>query len=263
MPEPRTIHLLTRDAARLLDERATSEFGIPSIVLMENAARNIGEVALDALDDIEQPRVLVLAGPGNNGGDGTALARHLHNAGVQTLVRLVCGSPRPSSDAGVNLAIARAMGLVDDAADTLTPEGLEHRSDAFAPDLIIDAIFGTGLERPLSSEVGRLIESVNEHHDAGVRILSVDLPSGLDAQTGRPKPVAIRADLTVTLAGLKPGLLALEAQPYVGDLMVADIGVPRDLVERLGTPLLPSPSDEPRPRAKRRTTRSRRGGRRD
>jgi len=260
---PRAIYLLSRDAVRRLDTLARERYAIPGIVLMENAARHAVDIALEELEGVDEPRVLVVAGPGNNGGDGLAMARHLHNAGAIVQVLLAAPHSAYSGDALANLKITLAMGLIPDTdAPPCTPCDLELAASGMNPDLIVDALFGTGLDRPLSGVMAGLVDAINTQADAGVRVLSVDLPSGLDAESGAPLPVAVRATTTVTFVALKPGLLTLEAQTFVGDLVVADIGAPRELVVELGTPVLPLPGDESVARTRRSGKRPRRGGRR-
>jgi NAD(P)H-hydrate epimerase len=215
--------VLDRDSVREVDRSAIEEYGIPGIVLMENAARGLAVIALDMLRDAahDPPRALVVCGRGNNGGDGYALARHLVNAGVE--VRLAAlGEPGPASDAGINASICRHMGMprVD----------IEEIGDAASFDLIVDAIFGTGLDRPLE---GAALEAVRWLNCAGRPVLAVDVPSGLDCDTGRPLGDAVRADRTATFVAMKSGLLQARARPYAGRVEVVDIGAPRALIERL------------------------------
>lgn len=229
---PREVFVLTRTAAREVDRIAASEYGMPTIVLMENAARRVAETAL-AMVDVPTPRVLIFCGTGNNGGDGLAAARHLHNAGARVRVEMVGGSERCGGDARVNLEIVRRMGLELREFDSTRRDGAE------APDVVIDALLGTGTDRPLNDVFAAAVARINAMADGGAAVLAVDLPSGLDAQTGAVLGVAVRADVTVTFAGIKPGLLALEAQQCVGEVIVADIGVPVELIRRLGKPMPP------------------------
>lgn len=224
------IYELTVAAVRELDRRATADFAIPPILLMENAARNLRDHALDLLARARRPDAVILCGPGNNGGDGLALARHLALFGVPVRIILLA-PPDPDSDPGVNLRIIEHMGLPLFRADT-RPDPTGDR-----PGLIVDALFGTGLTRPVQGIAGDLIAWANAQRDHGSLILAVDVPSGLNAETGAPLGDAcIRADRTVTLAAVKTGLTRLEAQPYLGDLAVADIGAPACLLAELGVP---------------------------
>lgn len=223
--------VFTRASIRELDRLALVEFGIPSILLIENAAIRIAEFAAGVMPD--GCGVLVSCGPGNNGGDGLAAARHLANAGYQVSTVLAVARDRVQGDAAVNLRIAEAMGLkvfegVDQATASLGAAG---------PALVIDALLGTGLDRPVREPLRELIETVNGLGRAGVRVLSVDLPSGMNADTGLSAGgqdgATVRATWTVTLVGAKAGFAAPGAAEYLGEVWVADIGVPRPLVERL------------------------------
>lgn len=221
------VYELTVPSVRELDRRATEEYGIPGLILMENAARNLREHALEMLRGTRSAETLVLCGPGNNGGDGLALARHLSLFGVPVAIVLL-GRPGATTDAGVNLGICERMGL-----DICGPGQFSQNP----PGLVVDALFGTGLTRPPDGVAAELIEWTNHQRAQGSLVLSVDVPSGLDAQTGRALGDAcVRAHRTVTLAAVKTGLTRLEAQPWLGDLAVADIGAPATLLAELGSP---------------------------
>ncbi len=224
MSASQTPYVLDRESVRAVDRAAIDEYGIPGIVLMENAARGLAAEAVAMLRGAEHepPQVLIICGRGNNGGDGYALARHLHNAGVAPVLAPL-GEPRGESDAGINDAICRRMGIRRIALDQL--------DGCAKADLVVDAIFGTGLDRPTSGEAARVIDWIN---DAGRPVLAVDVPSGLDCDTGRPLGTAVRATRTVTFVGLKPGLVQLHAAPLVGEVVVVDIGAPVELTHRFG-----------------------------
>lgn len=227
---------LSVENARELDRRAVEEYGMDSIVLMENAAIGLWKHAMQMLDGIPDPRVLICCGPGNNGGDGFALARHLHNSRIP--VRIVCthDAQTYSGDAAKNLRIIERMGIETVRIQDL----LTQPANAAAP-LMLDALFGTGLSRPIEGEASELISWINRARvRSGSRVLAVDAPSGLDAQTGRPlNHCVIKADRTVTFAGIKPGMSRVEALEYLGDVHVVPIGVPIELLEALGTRIEP------------------------
>ncbi len=238
-PQP-DVFVLGRAAVRDVDRLAVEVFGIPSIVLMENAAFHIADVALHLLREARPPRILIVCGPGNNGGDGLAAARHLHNAGA--VVEIVTAVPDGAmlGDAATNLKIARKMGLPITTIDTGRPAAAVEQAIARLgePGLIVDALLGTGLTSPVREPSLSLIEAINAAaRDRGITVLAVDIPSGLDTDTGQPLGAAVRADVTVSMVGLKTGFTTLTAQGYVGDVVVADIGAPRELAARLGTPL--------------------------
>ncbi len=215
--------LFDRQSVRAVDRAAIEEYGIPGIVLMENAARSLAAEALKMLATQRSPAtVLIICGSGNNGGDGYALARHLHNAGcLPILVSL--GEPAPGTDASVNCEICRKLALRERA-----PDAPDLLADA---DLIVDAIFGTGLARPVKGAAAEMIERINA---AEAPVLAVDVPSGLDCDTGRELGAAVKATRTVTFVGPKSGFGEPGARQYTGTVVVADIGAPVELVERFG-----------------------------
>ncbi|MCA9310276.1 MAG: NAD(P)H-hydrate epimerase [Phycisphaerales bacterium] len=230
---PPVIVTLSRQEVRELDRRACEELGMPGILLMENAAAAIEEVALGCLAERADPGVLILCGPGNNGGDGLALARRLHNRAVRVVIVLTAPEERYRGDAAAMLGIVRRMEL-----DCRVLEGSEVEAvlDAALQDaggdgaLIVDALLGTGLDRPLEGVVASVVAWINRARERGSEVLSVDVPSGMDADTGQELGVAVRATVTVTLAAMKPGLL--KAPGLAGRVEVGDIGVPRELLRR-------------------------------
>lgn len=228
--------VFSRAALREVDARAERDFGLPSILLMENASRHVADVALDGLERVHEPRVLIFAGPGNNGGDGLAIARHLHNAQLRVAV-VLAGEPT-ASDAVVHARAARAMGVPLVLATSGVAPAVNRAGRALGRiDLVIDALFGTGLTRPPTGRAAELIQKIVHLRQAEAPVLSVDIPSGLDADTGEPLGAAVQADVTVSFVGLKKGFLSVAAQPYLGEVLIADIGAPRELVESLGEPL--------------------------
>jgi len=231
--------VLNRAAARAIDAQATARYRMPSIMLMENASRAVAEAAMELAGWEPGARVLVVCGPGNNGGDGLGAARHLHNSGAEVCILLAADAGKTAGDAGVNLEICRAMELPIERVDASDPYASASRAleRLGVADVVIDALFGTGLDRPAREAGEALIAWMNERHAAGVPVLAVDVPSGLDCDSGRPLGAAARADVTVTFCAIKRGFLELEAQEYVGEVEVADIGVPRELVESLGVVL--------------------------
>lgn len=243
------IFVFSREGVRQLDQAAMSEFGLPGAVLMENASRHLYDEVEHLLEEAvclpDQP-VLIIVGRGNNGGDGLALARHLHNADIGCLVLLTydpdAADLRQSEEAAMNLRVVRRMGIPIEILDAASPE----RTLAALPPraLIVDALFGTGLTSPPRPPFDAVIDWINRQ--GGARVLAVDVPSGLDADTGRPLGRdAVRATATVTFAGLKAGFLELEAQAFVGDLVVGDIGVPVALCHRFGETVDFSPAERP------------------
>ncbi len=241
------VFVFSREAVREVDRRAVEEFGIPSIVLMENAAIHLADAVLNVLEDEDQEdgAVLIVAGTGNNGGDGLAAARHLANAGVPVHIVLAGAPEKARGDAATNLRIVQAMALPLTVVDEADAAGsLARVAGKVSPAVLVDALFGTGLTGPVRGAAGALIAAINRIRADGVTVIAADLPSGLDAETGEALaetddggPGAVQADVTVTFVGLKRGFLTLAAQGHVGDIMVADIGAPVELVASLGEEL--------------------------
>jgi NAD(P)H-hydrate epimerase len=228
MSNPNQQAALTRHQIREVDRRAIEEYGIPGIVLMENAAKNAAAIILDAM---QRPGlVAIVCGRGNNGGDGFAIARHLTNAGVAVELFLACDPERLTGDAGTNYHIARKMAIKCHAFDTA-----EHidagRTALGRAALIVDAVLGTGFAGEIRSPLDRVTSAINEVADAAV--VAVDVPSGLDCDSGRPSHGAVRADLTVTFVARKVGFDAPHASDHTGEVHVADIGAPRGLVQEV------------------------------
>ncbi|MEQ8769597.1 MAG: NAD(P)H-hydrate epimerase [Phycisphaerales bacterium] len=228
--------VLSRDAAREVDRVAVEQFGVPSIVLMENAAIALAQQTIALMLEAGVRDATVVCGPGNNGGDGLAVARHLHNAGADVRVVLTPGSR--GGDAGINLEIVERMGLeIVRTDDGVLAEGP-------TPGVVVDALFGTGLTRDVEGAAAALVGWINDQRARGSRVIAADVPTGIDADSGAVLGCAVRADRTVTFAGAKPGLVTLDAQEYVGELVIAPIGCPRGVIEALGTPIDPPPGGE-------------------
>ena len=239
--------MFSRKQIRELDRLAVEEFAMPSILLMENAARGVAGVILEGLQGIENPSVLVVCGPGNNGGDGLAVARHLANRGVRTAIVLGAPEGAYTGDALTNLRIARKMDLPIFEAGNAPGAAMGAATALLGePVVVVDALLGTGLDRPAIGAMGELIGHMNGMKHGGTggcTLVAIDVPSGLDCDTGEPGQDAsgagpvVEADLTVALAGVKAGFMSSTAQKYVGELVVVDIGAPRELMSRLGRAL--------------------------
>jgi len=231
--------LFDRNAVRAVDRAAIEEYGIPGIVLMENAAGALADQSMKLLrtTGASPASVLVVCGSGNNGGDGYALARHLHNRGVNVAIAAL-GAPDANTDAGINLGICRKMSLGIFDAQQL----LDGTAGIGRIDLMVDAIFGTGLDRAVSGQPAEIIRWVNS---AKFPVLAVDVPSGMDCNTGAVLGVAVKATCTVTFVGLKVGFIGLDAQKLLGEVVIADIGAPVELLERFGTRAVVSHHESP------------------
>jgi hydroxyethylthiazole kinase-like uncharacterized protein yjeF len=215
--------IMNRDEVRAFDSWAINKIGIPGVVLMENAGRTCAELIKERLKDIPAPKVSIFCGTGNNGGDGYVIARHLINSDYDITV-VICGDKsKIKGDAKINLEILQRMDCNIEQLD-LKGENISEQVTAFAanPDMIVDAIFGTGLKGVLRGEYKELIDSINYR---GCPILAVDIPSGLDCDTGRPLDTAIKAELTVTFAAVKEGFTNAESAQYTGRIYVASIGI--------------------------------------
>lgn len=224
--------LVTAQEMAELDRRTIEEIGIPGVVLMENAARGALAFFEQILPDLTQRRVVVLAGTGNNAGDGFVIARLLYCRGAS--VRVVCLRPaeRLRGDALVNYRILENIGL--------RPSHWDETSDfssQFAPirdaDVIIDAILGTGLSSLVQGLYRDVIEALNA---LGKPVLAVDVPSGLDASTGKILGAAVRATATATFGLPKVGQRIAQGDALVGRLHVVDIGIPPAVVASAGIP---------------------------
>lgn len=213
-------------SARALDAAATAEFGLPGLVLMEHASRAVAEIA----DRMTPPggTILVCCGPGNNGGDGYGAARFLRAWGHEVRI-LQMSRERPGSDeARREVALAEAEGPIEDA--WTRPELVWEALEA-GPALVIDALFGVGLARPLEPPYTAWIERLNEAH---LPVLAVDIPSGMHTDTGAPQPLCVEASVTATMAAPKVGFDGDAPGASAAGLVVeVDIGLPRALLREL------------------------------
>ena len=219
---------LTREQIRRVDQLAIERYGIHGLVLMENAGRHASSIIHKVYGP--GPLVSIVCGVGNNGGDGCVIARHLHNSGWRVRL-MVAGDPdRMTDDTRVNHAIIEAMKIeIAVAVDLDSQLGwITAMSD---DEVIVDALLGTGFRGEVRSPAAQLIEAVNA---AGRKaIVAIDVPSGLDCNTGQPSNATIRADLTITFVAVKVGFSRQGAAEYTGRVEVADIGVPRELLSEV------------------------------
>lgn len=219
--------IVTPHEMREIDRRCIETLGIPGIVLMENAAvRLVDEIEKD-LGQVAGKRIVLFAGKGNNGGDAFAAARHLFNKGALVSVVLLAESTDIKGDALVNLKILENMGLcLISAAQT---NSMEKVCEVLAAaDLVVDGIYGTGFKGEIEGSVQEIVECINRSRK---RIMAIDIPSGLDGETGRAAVSCIRAHKTVTFGFPKTGLMIHPGCEYAGELVVVDIGIPYRIVE--------------------------------
>ena len=225
------MYLATSQEMRLLDRIAIERFGLPGIVLMENAARSVARSVLAHWTNWPSPpRVAVLAGPGQNGGDGWALARIFEGLGFDSRVFLVKPDAKVvRGDAAINMAVAQKMGLtVEIIGDNGGEPPVWEKID-----LVIDALFGTGLDRPLSGPAERVLKAAGEAKAAlgdRLRVCAVDLPSGLSGDTGDLWGPPFPADLTVTLGAPKVGLYLKRGPELAGTIVTGDIGLTPQMI---------------------------------
>ncbi len=219
------MRILSAEAMREVDRAAVEELGVPSLVLMENAAIGVVEAIAEAFADARS--AAVFCGPGNNGGDGLAVARHLFVRGWEARIFLVANSHPLSADAAAQLAICRKaeLQILEIGGEKDLRVALEAAADC---DVVIDALFGTGLSRPLDGLFARVVDGIN---GLPLPCVAVDLPSGLSADEPRPIGPHVRADLTVTFAAPKVAHVFAPAADAVGRMVVTDLGIPPRLID--------------------------------
>jgi hydroxyethylthiazole kinase-like uncharacterized protein yjeF len=240
--------ILTAAQMRDIDRKTIEEFGLPGSILMENAGIGIVEAVRARFPHLEEERIVIVAGRGNNGGDGFVVARHFYNLGLSPTVLLLAGLAELKGDAALNARVAEKLGLeiveIKTSADwTRAQKRLRTAT------IILDAIFGTGLSHPAEGLPAAAIRDVNAAR--GYKI-SIDLPSGLSADTFRIIGPAVRADLTVALGAPKIVHLFPPSENLVGELLVSDISIPPVLFDSPELALRLSDRDAVRPFFRRR-----------
>ncbi len=219
--------ILTSKQMKEIDRKAIEEIGILGPILMENAGLQLVKNILSRFPQISKEKIVIVAGKGNNGGDGFVVARHLANLGAEPLVLLLASKGEVKGDAAVNLRICDKSGIKINEVCSLQ-DWKRQKDNIFLSSLVIDAIFGTGLASPAQGVYAAAIEDINKAK--GYKI-SIDIPSGLSSDTFQIIGPCVKADLTVTLAAPKISHIFSPAEEYVGELVVADIGVPPFLFE--------------------------------
>lgn len=207
---------------RQVDQIAIENVGMPGLVLMENAGRGVAQL-IAAKSSTSDQEILIACGSGNNGGDGFVIARHLDNFGYRVNV-MVCGDQDDiRGDAAANLHWLEYTNAKVFRFDEW------NASDE--PTWVVDALLGTGSRGPLREPYASCVARLNQHPNA--KRIAVDLPTGVNADTGEIHDEAFRADFTATFVAIKPGLLEPTARPFVGELHLVDIGVPQQVIDQV------------------------------
>lgn len=217
---------LSRFEVRDVDRRAIEKYHLPGIVLMENAGRGAAELLLQLGI---HGRVVICAGKGNNGGDGFVIARHLEIAGIDVRVLLFTSPEELSCDAATNYQVLQAAGTAGLVLGT-NPDMAQLRNELSQAAWIVDALLGTGTQGSLRTPYPDVIRAINE---SGKRILAVDLPSGMDCDSGKPLEDCVRANHTVTFVACKRGFDNEASRKWTGDVHVVGIGVPQRIVDEI------------------------------
>ncbi|MBJ6726313.1 NAD(P)H-hydrate dehydratase [Geomesophilobacter sediminis] len=215
--------VVSGETMQQMDQRTIREFGISGLTLMENAGRGCADAICDRFGAASGRRVLIVAGKGNNGGDGYVIARYLRERGWQATVLLLASPDQIRGDAATNLERLGGEGVI------IAPEGVAAYAELFpSSDLVVDALLGTGVKSEVTGVYAEAIGAINA---AGVPVVAVDLPSGVDANTGRVLGVAVKAELTVTFALAKLGNVQFPGAEHSGKLVIVDIGMPKQVVD--------------------------------
>ncbi len=225
------MRVVTSAAMREIDRRTIEEYGVPGMVLMERA----GLAVVSRLKEVfGRKRVVVIGGPGNNGGDGMVVARELHNEGWDVEVFLISGPENLKGDALSQYTSAIKLGVRVQPVENLLAQ---HSSIFRRHSVIVDAIFGTGLSKNITGNISEVVKVIN---GSGLPVVSVDIPSGISSDNGQVMGDAVKADCTVTFGLPKRGHLLYPGAGYAGNLIVEDIGFPQEFLasEKIGTELL-------------------------
>ena len=220
---------MKRDEVRQVDKVAIERFGMSGLVLMENAGRNAAEQILQRCPEVGE--VLLICGAGNNGGDGYVIARHLQLRGRDVRVISLVDIDHLKGDAAANAGIAAKAGIRVDVAKSSSQIGEWISGDASPRRIVIDCMLGTGASGEPRGLYADAIIAVDGA--AGFKV-AIDIPTGLDCDTGRPSQNTFRADLTITFVAMKDGFHAEPASAYTGEVVVVGIGVPKMLLEQFG-----------------------------
>ncbi|MDF1757491.1 MAG: NAD(P)H-hydrate epimerase [Legionellaceae bacterium] len=216
---------LTRAQAQNIDKQSIKKYGIPGVVLMENAGRGIVDYFINLNS---QGETVICCGKGNNGGDGFVIARYLFNLNLSVRVLVFADPNTIQGDARINYEIIMKLGV---PVLVINSDNLDKFSTILSTaNFIIDALFGTGLEGDILGFFAKVISIIN---DSDKEVLAVDIPSGLDCDTGEVLGVAVIASHTVTMIGPKVGFSNAKAHKYLGKISAVDIGAPQVLIESM------------------------------
>lgn len=218
--------VVTSQQMREIDRKTIEKNKISGLALMENAGLRIFQSLKNIYTDLRLKKILIFSGSGNNGGDGFVVARHLYDYGAKVKVFLLASSNKIKGEAGENLNIIDKMGVELIETERVKLEEIQEAIQN--TDLIIDAILGTGLQGRVTALKAKIINLINE---AGKEVVAIDVPSGLDADTGKIEGPCIKADHTITLALPKIGLLLFPGTSYAGKVTIEDIGIPAYLLK--------------------------------
>ncbi len=232
--------LATASEMQQLDRTAIEEHHIPGKELMENAGRGTYEFMIDELGTVVGKSAVIFIGPGNNGGDGLVIARYVHESGGYPFLVYLVSPDKLKGDTAHNFRIVSQFGLPHRVIETAQDlesvfQEIQNLIDIRPVWAVIDALFGTGLQRPVEGLFSSAVKLVNKFHDEmDIPVVAVDIPSGLNSDTGLPLGICVRADLTATYGLAKPGHFTHGGNGLVGKLQVVDIGIPPQVVNDAG-----------------------------
>jgi hydroxyethylthiazole kinase-like uncharacterized protein yjeF len=221
------IRVATPLEMRECDQRAIIEFGIPGLILMENAGRSVSRMIQNSFSPLDDKTVRIYCGKGNNGGDGFVIARHLYNLGMNIQVAL-CSAEELTGDAKVNFELIKAINNQEGKNPRIVITRFPPLEKLKSPDLVVDALFGTGFSGDVQGIYAAAIAQMNSF---GVPVIAIDIASGLNGETGVANKSTVRASYTVTMGMPKTGHLINDGPDVSGDLVIAEISIPRIVYE--------------------------------
>jgi ADP-dependent NAD(P)H-hydrate dehydratase / NAD(P)H-hydrate epimerase len=216
--------VVTAKQMQAIDQKAIDSFGIPGITLMENAGVGVVRELQERFADLSRKKIFIFCGKGNNGGDGFVIARHLFNLGSEVRVLLVGKLSGLKGGAEINANSVRSIGVQVDEVDSYNLNLHDHKLRHC--DIIIDAVFGTGLNKPVTGFVEKVIGKINQSESNGKFVVSVDINSGVDSDSGELMGPHVKSDLTIALAHWKQSHFLHPAAGVMGELRLIDIGIP-------------------------------------